>query len=110
MDPSQDSWFEGAVGISLSPMEIRAVLAVGGDLALNPDADYNGGPFDLDYLHYLAKNFYHMSCNLDQGPGYDAKGMARDAVILSPTKSAPPIPPIVRGKVARDSAANWAVP
>jgi len=66
LDPMKLAFYKDEGGNYLSVAEIRDRLIKGKTLVLNPDADYNGNPFDKnEYLNYLSKNLYRFSCSVD---------------------------------------------
>ena len=66
MDPMKHAYFMDTESNLLSIAEIRQFLIDGKELVINPDSDYNGLPFNQDeYLHYLTKNIYRLSCSVD---------------------------------------------
>ena len=66
LDPMKLAFYKDEHENLLSVAEIRDRLIKGKTLVLNPDADYNGNPFDKnEYLNYLSKNFYRFSCSVD---------------------------------------------
>jgi hypothetical protein len=83
LDPSYQAYFVNADGQYLDPAEIRASLINQQALIANQEINYNGGPVDVDYLHYLSKNMYRFA-----SPEYSAFGIdtapARKMVVLNP--------------------------
>ena len=66
LDPMNLAYYKDEQGNLLSIAEIRDRLIRGKTLVPNPEADYNGSPFDEnEYLNYLSKNFYRFSCSVD---------------------------------------------
>lgn len=82
-DPTYQAYFVNAAGQPLSLGEIRASLSNGDALQANPEINYNGGPMDVDYLNYLAKNLHHFA-----SPQYSAFGIdsssERQMIVLNP--------------------------
>jgi hypothetical protein len=72
MDPSYDTVVtDSPDGAPLSPLEIRQALVSGISLAVSPGAGWNGGDFDLDYFHYLSKNFYFFYSPAQSAVGWE---------------------------------------
>ena len=82
-DPTYGAYFLNAAGQPLSLDEIRASLISGEPLFTNPEINYNGGPVDVDYLNYLAKNLYHLASPQVSAFGIDT-APARTMVVLNP--------------------------
>ena len=83
-DPSYQAWFVNATGQYLGLAEIRASLINGDVLIANAEINYNGGPVDVDYLHYLSKNLYRLASPEHSAFGIDTSP-ERKMVILNPT-------------------------
>ena len=89
MDPMKYAYFTDEDNTPLSISELRDHLIRGETLHLNPDANYNGSPFEKDeYLNYLSKNLYRFSCSVESKFGnygiFHLTGVARDYVHLDP--------------------------
>ena len=89
MDPTKRAYFTNQDGALLSIEEIRQCLIDGVTLHLNPDAEYNGAPFNKDeYLHYLTKNIYRFSCSVDSKFNnygiFSLTGVTREYIHLDP--------------------------
>lgn len=84
LDPSYNAWFPGPDGIPLSPMEIRRAFQTNSIGLPSEGSGWNGGPFDLDYLHYLSKNFFQFYSEIESSVGYEDSGSKRVRVYLSP--------------------------
>ena len=70
LNPMKLAYFTDESNNLLSIAEIRTRLIKDNILVLNPDADYNGSPFDpAEYLNYLSKNFYRFSCSVHSAFG-----------------------------------------
>jgi len=85
----KQAYFMDENGGLLGIEEIRMYLIEGKSLVLNPEADYNGSPFDVDeYLNYLAKNLYRFSCSLESRFGnygmFHLTGVTRNYIHLDP--------------------------
>lgn len=76
VDPTFNAYFTDENGNVLGIREIREHFMQDKSIILNDGADYNGRSLhemdDLDYLHYLTKNFYRFSCPVrsEFGHGY----------------------------------------
>jgi transglutaminase-like putative cysteine protease len=70
LDPTYQAYFVDGTNHYLDVAEIRAGLINDSVLQANSAINYNGGPVDVDYLHYLAKNFYRFA-----SPEYSAFGI-----------------------------------
>jgi hypothetical protein len=83
LDPTYQAWFADGAGQYLDPAGLRHGLIEGILPRANPQINYNGGPVDLDYLHYLSKNLYRFA-----SPQYSAFGIdsspERKMIILNP--------------------------
>ena len=82
-DPSYQAYFVNAAGQYLSLAEIRASLINRDILIANQEINYNGGPVDVEYLHYLSKNLYRLASPEYSGFGIDSSPERR-MVILNP--------------------------
>jgi len=82
-DPSYQAYFVNAAGQYLGLAEIRASLMNGETLMANPEINYNGGPVDVDYLNYLAKNLYRFASPEHSAFGIDTSSERR-MVTLNP--------------------------
>ncbi len=81
VDPSYEAWFTNEEGTPQSLEEIRERMIQGETLIINKEANYNNGPMDLDYLHYLSKNLYWFETPLDSRSGWDSKANGTRAVV-----------------------------
>jgi transglutaminase-like putative cysteine protease len=83
LDPSYEAYFVNESNHYLGISEIRASLINDSVLKVNDEINYNGGPVDVDYLHYLSKNLYRFA-----SPEYSAFGIdsspERKMVVLNP--------------------------
>ncbi len=91
LDPGYNAWFPGPDGIPLSPMEIRKAFQTNSISPPSEESGWNGGPFDLDYLHYLSKNFFQFYSEIESSVGYEDLGAKRVRVYLSPAGIDPPV-------------------
>ena len=82
-DPSYQAYFVDSAGQPLGVADIRASLRSGEVLIANPEINYNGGPLDVDYPHYLAKNLYRFASPRYSGFGSDSS-KDREMVVLNP--------------------------
>lgn len=82
-DPSYRAYFVDAAGQPLGVAEIRASLRSGKAIIANPEINYNGGPLDVDYPHYLSKNLYRFASPEYSGFGIDSSP-ERKMVVLNP--------------------------
>jgi len=83
LDPSYQAYFVDGVNQYLGISEIRASLINDGVLKENAEINYNGGPVDVVYLHYLSKNLYRLASPEYSGFGIDSSPQ-RKMIILNP--------------------------
>lgn len=85
LDPSYDTAILDPAdpSLPLSPLEIRERLASRSGLAVSEGAGWNGGDFDLDYLHYLSKNFYGFYSPSESAVAWEDR-LSRTRVHLTP--------------------------
>ncbi|HNT76564.1 MAG TPA: transglutaminase-like domain-containing protein [Anaerolineae bacterium] len=83
LDPTYQAYFVNEAGHYLDISAIRAALLNGNPLESNREINYNGGPVDVVYLHYLSKNMYRFASPVYMGFGIDSSS-ARTMIVLNP--------------------------
>ncbi|MBK9925774.1 MAG: transglutaminase domain-containing protein [Anaerolineales bacterium] len=110
LDPTYQAYFVDETNHYLDIAEIRSGLITGSLLQANSSINYNGGPVDVDYLHYLAKNFYRFASPQVSAFGIDSSP-DRKMVTLNPMgNDSGRRNPFAKNQVIHNPDVFWAKP
>jgi hypothetical protein len=109
MDPASEAYWTNEKGELLSIAEVRESIIAGRKLVLDKEANWNGQASDpKEYLQYMSKNLYRLSCPLASEYGYESKNGPRIHVYLQPADS--PGKSNDKEIYITDAARFWALP
>jgi hypothetical protein len=110
LDPSYQAYFVDESGYYLDIAEMRVGLINDKVLTANKEINYNGGPVDVMYLHYLSKNLYRFASPQYSGFGIDSSS-EKKMIILNPMgNNDGRRNPFVKNQIIHNPTIFWAKP